>query len=69
LMNQVKVPDTIEQIVLRFDARTEPYTEFDIGGEIKAARGALLDLSEPEKAGAWAEALAFSLATGHHQNP
>jgi len=51
-MNQVKVPDTIEQIVLRFDARTEPYTEFDIGGEIKAARGALLDLSEPEKAGA-----------------
>jgi hypothetical protein len=63
------VPAALEEIVQRFDARAEPFTEFDIGAELNAARRALIDPSEPDNLGAWAEVLAFGLATGRHENP
>jgi lysyl-tRNA synthetase class 1 len=63
------VPASIEEIIQRYDAKEEPFTEFNIGGELNAARIALIDPSEPENLGAWAEVLAFGLATGRHENP
>jgi lysyl-tRNA synthetase class 1 len=63
------VPASLEEIVQRYDAKEEPFDEFSIGGELKTARGALVDPAEPEFFGAWAEVLAFSLATGEHENP
>jgi Domain of unknown function (DUF4209) len=64
------VPASLEEIVQRYDAKEEPFTEFDIGGELNAARNALIGPSEPETCGAWAEGLAFALATGqHNENP
>jgi len=63
------VPASLEEIVQRYDAKEEPFDEFPIGGELKTARGALINPSEPEHLGAWAEVLAFALATGQHENP
>jgi lysyl-tRNA synthetase class 1 len=63
------VPASLEEIVQRYDAKEEPFTEFDIGGELNAARSALIDPSDPEKLGAWAEVLSFGLATDQHENP
>ena len=63
------VPAALEEIVQRYDAKEESFTEFDIGGELNAARNGLVDPSEPESVGAWAEGLAFALATGRHENP
>jgi lysyl-tRNA synthetase class 1 len=63
------VPESLEAIVRRYDAKEEPFTEFDIGGELAAARNTLNNVSEPESLGAWAEVLAFALATGQHENP
>jgi Domain of unknown function (DUF4209) len=58
----------MEEIVQRYDAREEPFTVFDISGELNAARNALMNPSEPESVGAWAEVLAFALDTGQHEN-
>jgi hypothetical protein len=63
------VPAALEEIVQRFDAKEEPFTEFDIGGELKAARGALVDPLDAENLGAWAEVLAFALSKGDNGNP
>ena len=63
------VPSSLEDIVQRYDATEEPYTEHDIGGELKSARGALVNPSESENLGAWSEVLAFALATGRHESP
>jgi hypothetical protein len=63
------VPASIEKIVQRYDAKDESFTEFGISGELNAARTALIDPSEPESLGDWAEVLAFALATGQHENP
>ena len=62
------VPASMEEIVQRYDAREEPFTAFDISGELNAARNALMNPSEPESVGAWAEVLAFALDTGQHEN-
>jgi hypothetical protein len=69
MTNTLTVPASFEEIVQRYDAMEEPFNEFTIGGELKAARGALVDPSKPEHFGAWAEVLAFSLTTGQHENP
>lgn len=63
------VPTPLEEILQRFDAKEEPFNEFTIGGEIKTARGALTEPSDAENLGAWAEVLAFALATDRHENP
>jgi Domain of unknown function (DUF4209) len=63
------VPDPLEAIIQRYDAKELPFDEFAIGGELKEARGALVNPSESEHLGAWAEVLAFALATGQHENP
>jgi hypothetical protein len=63
------VPAALEEIVLRYDAKEEPFTVFDISGELNAARTVLIDPSEPESLGAWAEVLAFALSTGQHEKP
>jgi hypothetical protein len=69
MTTSLTVPDSLEKIVQRYDAKEESFTKFDIGGELNAARTALVDPSDPEKLGAWAEVLAFALATGQHENP
>jgi hypothetical protein len=63
------VPASLEEIVQRFDSKEESFDEFTIGGELKAARGALVAPSDAESLGAWAEVLAFALATSDHENP
>jgi lysyl-tRNA synthetase class 1 len=69
MTTMLTVPASLEEIVQRYDAKGEPFTEFDVGGELKSARSALVDPPEPESLGAWAEVLAFALATGQHENP
>jgi hypothetical protein len=63
------VPATLEGIVQRYDAKEESFTEFDISGELNAARNALIDPSEHENLGAWAEVLAFGLQLAHTRTP
>jgi hypothetical protein len=70
MANTLVVPASLEEIVQNYDAKEEPFTEFDIGGALKSARNALIDPRKAENRGAWAEALAFALVTGrHHENP
>jgi hypothetical protein len=68
-MTELTVPASLEEIVQRYDGKAEPFTVFDISRDLIAARNALVDPSEAENLGAWAEALAFALATVHHENP
>jgi hypothetical protein len=63
------MPASFEEIVQRYDSKEEPFNEFAIGGELKTARGALVEPSDAENLGAWSEVLAFALATGRHENP
>jgi hypothetical protein len=63
------VPASLEEIIQRFDAREEPFNEFSVSGELNAARGALVEPADAESLGAWAEVLAFALATDRHENP
>jgi len=70
MANTLVVPVSLEAIVQNYNAKEELFTEFNIGGALKSARNALVDPSMAENLGAWAEALAFDLATGrHHENP
>ncbi|KRQ92558.1 DUF7380 domain-containing protein [Bradyrhizobium valentinum] len=66
---QLSVPAVLEEIVQRYDAKEEPFDEFAISGELNAARKALIDPSEAESVGAWAEVLAFALSADRHENP
>lgn len=63
------VPAALEEIIQRFDSRAEPFNEFAIGGELKAARSVLTEPSDAVNLGAWAEVLAFALASDRHENP
>jgi hypothetical protein len=63
-MTALTVPALIEEIIQRYDAKVEPFTEFNVGGELNEARRALIDATELENLGAWSEVLAFGLATG-----
>ena len=65
----LSVPAVLEEIVQRYDAKEEPFDEFAIGGELNSARKALIDPSEAESVGAWAEVLAFALSADQHENP
>lgn len=69
MSNVLTVPAPLDEIVQHFDTREEPFNEFTIGGEHKAARSALIEPSDAENLGAWAEVLAFALASGQHENP
>jgi hypothetical protein len=69
MTDTLTVPPSLEEIVQRYDAKEEPFDKFSIGGELKTARGALVDPPESENLGAWAEVLAFVLETGQHENP
>ena len=68
-MTALTVPASLEEIVHRYDSKEEPFTVFEISGELNAARAALIEPSEAENTAAWAEVLAFALATGAHENP
>lgn len=63
------VPASLEEIIQRFDATTEPFDEYAVSRELNGARAALVDLSDADKLGAWAEVLAFALAKDRHENP
>lgn len=65
----LSVPAVLEEIVQRYDAKEEPFDEFAISGELNAARKALINPSEAESPGAWAEVLAFALSADQHENP
>lgn len=69
MTTSLAVPATLEDIVQRYDAKEEPFDEFAISGELNAARTALVDPSDAEAAGAWAEVLAFALSADQHENP
>ncbi|RXG96109.1 DUF4209 domain-containing protein [Bradyrhizobium sp. C-145] len=68
-MPELIVPASMEELIKRYDAKEEPFGEFAISGELNAARMALIDPTEAEAAGAWAEVLAFALSAGGHENP
>lgn len=69
MSDALTVPASIEEVVQRYDKKDEPFTEHNVVAELSAARQALVDPSDAERAGAWAEVLAFGLAAGHHENP
>lgn len=68
-MSTLTVPALIEEIIQRYDAKDEPFNEFAITGEMRAISTVLVEPSEAERAGIWAEYLAFDLSTGQHENP
>ncbi|WP_354097957.1 DUF4209 domain-containing protein [Bradyrhizobium sp. S3.2.12] len=68
-MPTLTVPALVEEIIQRYDAKDEPFNEFAITGEMRALSTVLVDPSESERAGIWAEYLAFDLTTGQHENP
>jgi Domain of unknown function (DUF4209) len=68
-MTTLTVPPSLDEIVRSYDIKEEPFTVHDISRDLIAARNVLVDPSEAEKFGSWAEALAFALATGRHENP
>jgi lysyl-tRNA synthetase class 1 len=69
MTNTLTVPAAVDDIIQRYDAKQEPFNEFTIAGEIRTVGETLGTLSEAERAGLWAEYLAFELATGKHENP
>lgn len=54
-MTALTAPALIEEIIQRYDAKVEPFTEFNVGGELNEARRALIDATELENLGAWSE--------------
>ena len=56
------VPSDIEEIIQRIDLSNDPVDEISVSGQINTARKALVEPSEVENNGAWAEALAFGLS-------
>ncbi len=65
----LKVPSSIEEIIQYFDASKEAIDELALSERIGKVRNALADPSEAERAGAWAEALAFALQSGGERSP
>jgi hypothetical protein len=58
------VPPVIEAIIQQFDQAKAPFTEFDVQRALGNARRSLHNPTEAENFGAWAEVLAFALASG-----
>ena len=66
----VAVPPSLEEIIKRFDASEDPFSEFDVSRELNAARTALIEPTPDENLGAWSEVLAFALTGGRdHEDP
>ena len=66
----VTVPTSLEEIILRFDASENQFSEFDVSRDLNAARAALKEPTPDENLGAWSEVLAFALSGGRdHENP
>jgi lysyl-tRNA synthetase class 1 len=70
MVSTLTVPASLEKVVLDYDEREEPFDKYSVGRELNSARDALVDATDSENCGAWAEVLAFALETGaHNQNP
>lgn len=67
--DELKVPASIEEIIQRFDVSKEAIEELVLSDHIGKARNELTASNEVERAGAWAEALAFALQTDGERSP
>jgi Domain of unknown function (DUF4209) len=67
--DKVTTSPTTEAVLQRFDAMTDPFTEYDVSQELNAAWSTLAGATEPERLAAWSEVLAFALAPPPHENP
>jgi lysyl-tRNA synthetase class 1 len=67
--NELKVPASIEKIIHQLDVSNEAIDELLLSELIGKARNELTELNEAERAGAWAEALAFALQTDGERSP
>lgn len=64
------VPPAIEDVILKFDQANAVVGELTIKGELIKARDALVDITDAENMGVWAEVLAFALAAdAYHYSP
>lgn len=57
------VPPQVEEVITRFDKRTDPFGELDLEQELEATCRTLRDPSDSERLGIWAEYSAFALLT------
>ena len=55
------VPETIEEIIAKFDLQTTAFTLHDMQAELSSARQKLETLTPEQSLGAWSEVLAFTL--------
>jgi hypothetical protein len=70
MLDELIVPSVVEEIIQRFEASKDAFTELEVHGEICKARNSLKEPSAAENFGAWAEVLAFGLSERHHgHNP
>ncbi len=66
----IVVPPTIEEVILKFDQADTTVDEPAIKGELVKVRNAMVDPTDAENTGAWAEVLAFALASdARHYSP
>src|SRR5690606_13514153 len=65
---QMVTPPAIEEVISSFDRRAEAIDEYDVRRALIAAGETLVNPTEVEKLGAWAEVLAFSLDDDQHGN-
>lgn len=64
------IPPTIEEVIAKFDQGDGPIDELQVKAALAEARKALVNPSEAENLGAWAEILALALVeTRHHSSP
>jgi lysyl-tRNA synthetase class 1 len=64
------VPPSVEDLIGKFDRGGAPIDELEVKAALAAARQALVNPSEAENLGAWAEVLAFALVGArHHSSP
>lgn len=60
------IPPSIEDVIAKLDQAGVPLDDHTVRQALVATREALVNPSEAEKLGAWAEVLAFALANGKH---
>lgn len=61
MSDKLRIPDSIEKIILEYDRGLEPFSELKLQGALAKARSELIKPTEEESLGAWAEAISFLL--------
>ncbi len=62
MAGELVVPLAIEEVIAKFDETSTPFDEREVQRALGTARGTLVNPTDAEKLGAWAEFLAFTLS-------